>query len=98
MNSNQQQEQPKVMPDSLRRLPDLRLQPHHLFIAHAAVLMREPLHQPVPAYPSLPGSFSRASASSAEEDHRARTPTPTKSQISGRRGRSHYPQRPLLQA
>jgi hypothetical protein len=45
--------------------------------AHVTVLMREPLHQPVPwaeipADPSLPGSFSRASASSVEEYHRAR--------------------------
>lgn len=73
------------------------------FIAHVTVLMREPLHQPVPwveipADPSLPGSFSRASASSAEEHHRARTltPTPAVRQIPG--GRSHHPRRPLPQA
>jgi hypothetical protein len=72
-----------------------------LSIAHVTVLMREPLHQlvppaEIPTGPSLPGSFSRASASSAEGHRRARTrtPTPTVSQIPGRR--SH--QRPLPQA
>lgn len=66
--------------------------PH--IIAHVTVLMREPLHQPapwtvIPADPSLSGFFSRASASSAEGHHRARTPTPTTSQFPGRR--SHHP-------
>ena len=43
-------------------------------LADVTVLMRGPLHQPVPwaeipADPSIPGSFSRASAASAEEHH-----------------------------
>jgi hypothetical protein len=72
-------------------------------LADVTVLMRGPLHQPVPwaeipAGPSIPGSFSRASAASAEEHHpaRTRTPTLTVSQIPGRR--SHHPRRPLPQA
>ena len=75
--------------------------PVPILIAHVTVLMREPLHHPVPwaeipADPNLPGTFSRASASSAEEYHRARTPTPTVSQNPGRR--SDHPQRPLPRA
>ena len=74
---------------------------HFLSMTHVTVLMRGPLRQllpwvEIPTDPSLSGSFSRASASFAEEHHRARTPTSTLSQIPGRRSRRHH--RPLPQA
>ena len=66
-------------------------------IAHVTVPMQELLHplmQDVEAAADLPGSFSRASASSAKEErHRAQTPTAGRMSVR----HSHHPRYPPQQ-